>query len=89
MGAPCKRVDCSWQLPVVILNSTTLPEAGYGAADVVATRTLADMQKMIERMFGDNEYYEASLRRVLEAKQKLPTWSDFSKRLIKVIRKHV
>lgn len=75
--------------PVVILNSTTLPEAGYGAADVVATRTLADMQKMIERMFGDNEYYEASLRRVLEAKQKLPTWSDFSKRLIKVIRKHV
>lgn len=68
--------------PVVILNSTTLPEAGYGVANVVETRNLKEMQEMIRRMFCDENYYKESAKKVLECRKNLPTWKTFKNSIV-------
>lgn len=74
--------------PVVILNETTLPEAGYGVATAVDTRNLKEMQMMIDCMFNDEGFYKESLKRVNDARPNLPTRSVFSQRFLQSVKKH-
>lgn len=74
--------------PVVILNETTLPEAGYGVATAVDTRNLKVMQMMIDCMFNDEGFYKESLKRVNDARPNLPTRSVFSQRFLQSVKKH-
>lgn len=71
--------------PAVIINETTLPEAGYGVANIVRTRNLKDMQNEISRLFNDKDYYKSSVNKVLSAKKSFPTWASFAKRVIREI----
>lgn len=70
--------------PVLALNSTTLPEAGYGLACLVE-RKLQDIARGIKKLFNDDAYYEQNLKSIATFQNQLPNWGDFTNRVLKAI----
>lgn len=72
--------------PVIVLDQTTLTEAGYNVAITLKSRDLPELKMVVTKMFKDSNFYNESLQRVLAARKSLPTWKEFSFKLIKILR---
>ena len=73
--------------PVIVSNDTTLPEAGYGLAEVVPARDLRSLVESINRMFNNKEYYDAQIKKIRAEQNKLPTWQDFTNSVVDAINR--
>lgn len=67
--------------PVIALNKTTLPEAGYGLAYLV-DRNLPSIVAGFTKLFNDEEFYTKNVKNIISYKNKLPTWNDFLNRIL-------
>ena len=64
--------------PVIVLDQTTLKEAGYGVASLVKSRDLEELRNRIDVMFNDDNFYTKEIEKVNNAKKLLPSWCDFA-----------
>lgn len=67
--------------PVIALNKTTLPEAGYGLAYLVE-RNLNDVVNGFIKLFKDDNYYQRSIHNITAYRSNLPTWNTFLNKIL-------
>ena len=67
--------------PVIALNKTTLPEAGYGLAYLV-DRNIDSVVDGLREMFANESIYKKYVDDICSYQKQLPTWTDFSRLVI-------